>query len=102
MEEGFGWLGGEDVFADDHECDICDTNVLFFGVSVDCNKSLALLFFAYFLGTTKYYCKIAHIDSSAEEVGAHVGDYQSLLFGCGFQLRGKLGEFDAVYCLPKG
>ena len=44
MEEGIGWLGGEDVFADDHKRDICDTDVLFFGVSVDCKKSLALLF----------------------------------------------------------
>lgn len=43
MEEGIGWLGGEDIFADDHECDICDTDVLVFGVSVDCKKSLACL-----------------------------------------------------------
>ena len=31
--------------------------------------------FAYLLGAAKYYCELAHIDSSAEEVGAHVGDY---------------------------
>lgn len=57
---------------------------------------------AYFLGTAKYHCELAHIDSSTEEVGAHVGDYQSLLFGCGLQLRGDLGEFDSIHCLPKG
>ena len=30
---------------------------------------------SYFLGTAKYYCVFAHIDSSAEKVGAHIGDY---------------------------
>ena len=56
---------------------------------------------SYFLSTAKYYCVLAHIDSSAEKVGAHVGDYQSLLVGFGFQLRGKFGELDTIYCLQK-
>ena len=42
MEEGIGWLGGEDIFANNHERDVCDTDVLFSDVSVDCTESLAL------------------------------------------------------------
>ena len=100
MEEGIGWLGGEDIFANDHECGVCDTNILFSRVSVDRNHLLAVL--SYFLGTAEYYCVLAHIDSSAEKVRTHVGDYQSLLVGYGFQLRRKLREFDTIYCLQKG
>ena len=44
MEEEIGWLGGEDVFADDDECDVGDTDVLFSGVSVDHKKSYACYF----------------------------------------------------------
>ena len=64
-------------------------------------RSYSIATLSYFLGTAEDYCVLAHIDSSAEKVGAHVGDYQSLLVGFGFQLRGKIGEFDTIYCLQK-
>ena len=67
---------------------------------MDRNHLVAVL--SYFLGTAEYYCVLVHIDSSAEKVGTHVGDYQSLLIGFGFQLRGELREFDTIYCLKKG
>lgn len=44
MEEGTERLRRDNMFANDHECDICDTDVLFSGVSVDCNKTLACCF----------------------------------------------------------
>lgn len=101
MEEGIGWLGGEDIFADDHECGVCDTDVLFSLELAWIIRSHLLASLSYFLGTAKYYCVLAHIDSSAEKVGAHVGDYQSLLIGFGFQLRRKLRELDTIYSLQK-
>ncbi len=47
----------------------------FSAVSAWIARSRLLAVVAYFLGTAKYYCVLAHIDSSAEKVGAHVGDY---------------------------
>ena len=70
-------------------------------VSAWITRSHLLAVLAYLLGTAKYYCVLAHIDSSAEKVGTHVGDYQSLLVGFGFQLRGKSRELDTIYCLQK-